>query len=433
MNDQTNAVPSGHKRVVIIGAGFGGLAAAKALADEPVEVIIIDRRNHHLFQPLLYQVATAGLNPSDIAQPIRHILAKQENCQPLLADVTDVDTAQQSVTTSAGPVLYDFLILATGATHAYFGHDEWAEYAPGLKTLEDALDIRRRILLAFEQADTIASDDERKRLMTFVVVGAGPTGVEMAGAIREIATQSLRRDFRNIDTTTSQVLLIEAGPAVLPPFPEKLRRSATDQLENLGVEVRTNTKVTDISENGVTTSSGYIPAATVVWAAGVAASPLGAQITSETDRSGRAVVQTDLSLAQHENIFAIGDLAAATDRDGKPVPGVAPAAQQGGEHVAKCIGADLSGSPRPVFVYKDKGSMATIGKSKAVVDLGPRLRFGGRAAWLVWSMVHIMSLIDFRSRFITMTSWNWQYLTGHRGVRLITGDTPHSPEPRFDK
>lgn len=410
------------RRVVIVGAGFGGLAAAKALADAPVDVTIVDRQNHHLFQPLLYQVATAGLNPSDIAQPVRHILAKQANCQPVLADVNDVDTTQQLLSTSVGPLPYDFLVLATGATHAYFGNDEWAQHAPGLKTVEDALDIRRRILLAFERAELAESEDERRRLMTFVVVGAGPTGVEMAGAIREIATETLRNDFRRIDTTKSQVFLIEAGPAVLAPFPEKLQRSATSQLEQLGVEVRTKTRVTDISDAGVTTSEGSIPAATVIWAAGVAASPLGARVASETDRSGRAVVRTDLSLAEHRNIFAIGDVAAATDADGKPVPGVAPAATQGGRHVAACIVADLDGTDRPDFVYNDKGSMATIGRSKAVANLGPRLQFGGRPAWLLWSLVHIMSLIDFRSRLRTMSSWNWQYLTDHRGARLITGN-----------
>lgn len=426
MNDQTSTASARGKRVVIVGAGFGGIAAAKALADAPVEVTIIDRHNHHLFQPLLYQVATAGLNPSDIAQPIRYILAKQTNCHPVLADVTGVDSAEQFVSTTAGPFPYDFLVLATGATHAYFGNDEWATHAPGLKTIEDALDIRRRILLAFERADLTDTDDERKRQMTFVVVGAGPTGVEMAGAIREIATQTLRRDFRRIDTTTSHVLLVEAGPAVLPPFPEKLQRSATRQLEHLGVDVRTDTRVTDISDEGVTTSEGFIPAATVIWAAGVAASPLGAQVATDTDRAGRAVVQTDLSLAEHPNVFAIGDVAAATDANGKLVPGVAPAAEQGGAHVAKCIAADLAGTTRPTFVYKDKGTMATIGRSKAVADLGPKLQFSGTAAWLLWCVVHIWSLIDFRSKIRTMGSWNWQYLTGRRSARLITGDSPHA-------
>lgn len=415
-------------RVVIVGAGFGGIAAAKALADQPVEVTIIDRHNHHLFQPLLYQVATAGLNPSDIAQPVRYILAKQENCHPVLADVTSVDPVEQVVETTTGQIPYDVLILAAGATHAYFGKDEWAEHAPGLKTIEDALNIRRRILLAFERADMAGSEDERTRQMTFVVVGAGPTGVEMAGAIREIATQTLRRDFRRIDTTTAKVQLVEAGPAVLPPFPEKLQRSARAQLENLGVDVRTDTRVTDISEAGVTTPSGFIPTATVIWAAGVAASPLGAEVATETDRAGRVVVETDLSLADHPNVFVIGDLAAVTDSNGEAVPGVAPAAEQGGEHVARCIAADLAGTARPAFVYTDKGSMATIGRSKAVADLGPRLQFSGTPAWILWCVVHIWSLIDFRSKVRTMGSWNWQYLTGQRSARLITGNAPHAPK-----
>ncbi len=414
-------------RVVIVGAGFGGITAAKALAEVPVDVTIVDRQNHHLFQPLLYQVATAALNPSDIAQPIRYILANQENCQPVLANVIGVDTSEQFVDTTAGQISYDFLILATGATHAYFGKDEWAVHAPGLKTIEDALDIRRRILVAFERADLEDPGDERDRQMTFVVVGAGPTGVEMAGAIREIATQTLRRDFRRIDTTTAKVLLLEAGPAVLPSFPAKLQRSATAQLRTLGVDVRTDTRVIDISAAGVSTTNDFIPSATVIWAAGVAASPLGAEVAATTDRAGRVVVTTDLSLDDNPNVFAIGDLAAVTDGEGKMVPGVAPAAEQGGEHVARCIDADLNGQERPVFVYNDKGSMATIGRSKAVAALGPRLQFGGTPAWLLWSLVHIWSLIDFRSKVRTMGSWTWQYLTGRRSARLITGTDPQTP------
>lgn len=431
MNNMTNAAQdrSEHRpHVVIIGAGFGGLAAAKALAEAEVDITIIDRHNHHLFQPLLYQVATAGLNPSDIAQPVRHILAKQANCQPVLAEVSGVDLAGLVVHTSVGEFSCDYIVLATGATHAYFGHDGWAEHAPGLKSIDDALDIRRRILLAFERAELAESDEERRRQMTFVVVGAGPTGVEMAGAIREIATQTLHRDFRKIDTTVSDVLLVEAGPAVLAPFPEKLQLAATRQLEHLGVDVRTNTMVTDISAEGVSTSAGYIPTATVVWAAGVAASPLGADVAEETDRSGRAVVTPDLSVAEHPRVFAIGDVAAASNPDGSPIPGVAPAAEQGGEHVAACIGADMDGRQRPDFRYKDKGSMATIGRSKAVADLGPKLQFSGTPAWLLWCLVHVWSLIGFRSRLRTMGSWNWQYLTGQRGARLITGDSPHAVE-----
>lgn len=412
------------QQVVIVGGGFGGLAAAKALDGAAVDITLIDRRNHHLFQPLLYQVATAGLNPSDIAQPIRQILADQANCQAMLADVTGVNTASREVETAAGSIPYDVLILATGATHTYFGNDAWADHAPGLKTLEDALDIRRRILLAFERAETTDDRTERDRLMTFVVVGAGATGVEMAGAIREIAALTLRSDFRRIDTTASRVILVEAGPAVLPPFPEKLQRSASEQLHKMGVEVHTETRVTDITNTGVTTSAGFLPAATVIWAAGVAASPLGGAVVDETDRAGRVVVGPDLSLAGHPEIFAIGDLAAATDSQGTPVPGVAPAAEQGGKHAAACIRADLAGTPRPLFTYNDKGSMATIGKSKAVANLGPRLQFGGFAAWLLWGVVHIWSLVGFRSRARTMTTWIWQYLTGDRNARLITGDLP---------
>ncbi len=409
--------------VVIVGAGFGGLAAAKALAETDVEVTIIDRSNHHLFQPLLYQVASAGLNPSDIAQPIRKILAKQKNCHPVLAEVTAVDKAAKRVETTAGPFDYDYLIVATGATHAYFGNDHWEDHAPGLKTIEDALTIRRRTLLAFEKAEVTKSDEERERLMTFVVVGAGPTGVEMAGAIREIATRTLHQDFKNIDTTTeSQVILIEAGPAVLPPFPPKLQQSATNQLASMAVDIRTDTMVTDIDEGGVTTTMGYIPAGTVVWAAGVSASPLGEELGGETDRSGRAMVRKDLSLAGYDNVFAIGDVASVIDGEEKSVPGVAPAAEQGGEHVAACIEADLAGVARPTFVYNDKGSMATIGRSKAVAMIGEKIQFGGYAAWALWGLVHVASLIGFRSKLRTMSSWAWQYVTDQRNARLITGD-----------
>ena len=416
-------VSDGTPKVLIIGAGFGGLAAAKALADEPVDVTLIDRSNHHLFQPLLYQVATAVLNPSDIAQPIRRILAKQDNCHPVLAEVTSVDRDAQRVETTVGPFDYDYLILATGAKHAYFGNDHWEEHAPGLKTIEDALTIRRNMLLAFERAEVAETAEERERLMTFVVVGAGPTGVEMAGAIREIATRTLHKDFNRIDTMTeSQVLLVEAGPAVLPPFPPKLQQSATNQLAKMAVDIRTDTMVTDIDENGVTTTTGYIPAGTVVWAAGVSASPLGGALGGETDRSGRAVVETDLSLSGYPNIFAIGDVAAVTDGEGKSVPGVAPAAEQGGEHVAAAIVADLAGSERPIFVYSDKGSMATIGRSKAVAMLGDKVQFGGYLAWALWGLVHVASLIGFRSKFRTMSSWMWQYITDQRSARLITGD-----------
>ncbi len=410
----------GRPHVVIVGCGFGGLAATKALADVDVDITVIDRENHHTFQPLLYQVASAGLNPSDIAQPIRHIVRKQANVKVLLDEVVGVDLDGRKVTTNDDSIGYDYLVIATGATHSYFGNDGWAEFAPGLKSIDDALDIRRRILIAFERAESSTDPVERERLTTFVVVGAGPTGVELAGAVKEIATKALRDDFRRIDTTSSRVVLIEAGPRVLGAFTEKLSASAEQQLVKLGVEVQTSTPVTNIDADGVTTAAGTIPAATVLWAAGVAASPLGQSVTDRADRAGRVPVRPDLSVKADDHVVVIGDLAAVTSQD-EVVPGVAPAATQGGQHVARCIDADLSKSERPIFVYKDKGSMATIGRSKAVAYLGPKLQFGGYFAWLVWWAVHIISLIDFRSKVSAMSSWGWQYLTGQRVARLITG------------
>jgi NADH dehydrogenase len=400
-------VTEGRPHVVIVGCGFGGLAATRALADTDVDITLIDRENHHTFQPLLYQVASAGLNPSDIAQPIRHIVRKQNNVRVRLAEVTGIDLDAQAVLTADAAFTYDHLVLAAGATHSYFGNNNWAEFAPGLKSIDDALDIRRRILLAFEQAENTADVAERERLMTFVIVGAGPTGVELAGAVKEIATKS-------------RVVLVEAGPRVLGAFTEKLSASAERQLAKLGVDVQLSTPVIAIDEHGVTTEAGIIPAATVLWGAGVAASPLGRAVTGDADRAGRVPVRADLSIEGHPEVFVIGDLAAAQSA-GKAVPGVAPAATQGGQHVARCIAADLAGNSRPVFRYKDKGSMATIGRSKAVAYLGPKLQFGGYFAWLVWWVVHIMTLIDFRSKTSAMTNWGWQYLTGQRVARLITG------------
>lgn len=373
---------SDRPHVVVVGCGFGGLAATQSLADADVEVTVIDRENHHTFQPQLYQVASAGLNPSDIAQPIRHVIRKQKNARVLLDEVISVDLEAQTVVTLDDTVSFDYLVLATGATHSYFGNDAWVPFAPGLKTIDDALEIRRRILLAFERAEVTEDHAERERLMTFVVVGAGPTGVELAGAVKEIATKTLRADFRSIDTTTSRVILIEAGPRVLAAFPEKLSASAERQLTKLGVEVRTSSPVTNIDADGVATEEEVIAAATVLWGAGIAASPLGRNVSHEVDRSGRVPVTPELTLESHPNVFVIGDLAAMTS-DGEVVPGVAPAAQQGGRHVARCIQADLAQASRPTFSYKDKGSMATIGRSKAVADLGPRMQFGGYLAWLV--------------------------------------------------
>lgn len=413
--------------VIVVGCGFGGLAATQALAEVECDVTVIDRENHHTFQPLLYQVASAGLNPSDIAQPIRHVVRKQKNARVLLDEVVHIDLEAQTIATTDDTVSFDYLVLATGATHSYFGNDAWQTFAPGLKTVDDALEIRRRILLAFERAEATDDAVERERLMTFVVVGAGPTGVELAGAVKEIATKTLRADFRAIDTTKSRVVLVEAGSRVLAAFPEKLSASAERQLVKLGVEVHTSSPVINIDARGVeiqgdaaAAATEFITAATVLWGAGIAASPLGRSVSAELDRAGRVPVSPELTLTQHPNVFVIGDLAAVTS-DGKPVPGVAPAAQQGGRHAARCIEADLSGSPRPTFSYKDKGSMATIGRSKAVADLGPRLRFGGYLAWLVWWAVHILTLIDFRSKASAMASWGWQYATGQRIARLITG------------
>ncbi len=409
-------------RVVIVGAGFGGLQAAKRLADVDVEVIIIDRRNHHLFQPLLYQVASAGLNPSDIAQPIRQILRDQANCTVMLGEVTGVDLPGRTVTADGRTVNFDYLVLATGATHAYFGNDEWERHAPGLKSIEDALDIRARILKAFERAELAEGAEQRELHMTFAIVGAGPTGVELAGAVKEIAMRTLRDDFRNIDTGSASVILVEAGPAVLPTFSPKLSKSAERQLKKLGVEVRTNTRVTNIDRDGVDTDQGRIPTRTVLWAAGVAASPIGSLVSSETDRSGRVPVTEHLHIQGHDRVFVIGDLAAVVDEAGANVPGVAPAAEQAGEHVAQSITADLAGRPRLPFRYVDKGSMATIGRSKAVVQVGDRVQFGGYVAWVIWWLVHIWSLVGFRNRLRTMAGWGWQYWTGHRQARLITND-----------
>lgn len=418
-------------KVVVVGAGFGGLEAAKALADLDVDVTLIDKRNHHTFQPLLYQVATAGLNPSDIAQPIRQIIGLQENCRVLLAEVVDVDPTRrtlgyvrptsrtQTTQRSVEWMEYDYLIVATGATHAYFGNDNWAPLAPGLKTVEDALDIRRRILLAFERAEATSDPIEQRRHTTFVVVGAGPTGVELAGAIQEIATQTLRGQFRSFDTSSSRVVLVEAGPRVLPTFTEKLSKSAEKQLRNLGVEVWTGRPVTGVDAEGVDIGDGRIPASTVLWAAGVAASPLGRMLSDDCDRAGRVPVTSSLTLPAADDVFVIGDLAAAVDADGVAVPGVAPAAQQGGLHAVACIEADLTGRPRPEFHYKDKGSMATIGRSSAVAHVFG-LQISGYVAWVVWWLVHIWSLVGFRSRATVMVGWAWQYLTRRRDARLIT-------------
>jgi len=415
-----SAVP----RVVIIGGGFAGLNAAKALGRVPVEITIVDRRNFHLFQPLLYQVAAAALNPSDIAYPIRSVFRGQKNVTGvLLAEAIGLEVDEKAVTLDDGSkVQYDYLILATGATHSYFGHDEWADLALGLKTLEDALTMRQRVLAAFEKAER--DPDHVERLLTFVVIGGGPTGVELAGALVEIAVHSLGDEFDVIDPARARVILVEGAPHVLPVYPEDLSESARHQLETLGVEVVTGTLVSEIDADGVTLSSGRrIDAGTVLWAAGVQASPLGAQLGVETDRSGRVPVEPDLSVPGHPEVFVTGDLALFPD-----VPGVAPAAMQMGRHAGRMIAADVAGGERTVFRYRNKGSLATIGRARAVADFG-RLRFGGFLAWGSWLAIHIFYLIGFRNRFFVLVSWAWSYITFRRGARIITG-VPRLPGPR---
>lgn len=410
----------GRRRVVIVGGGFGGLAAARGLAaTDDVDITLVDRRNHHLFQPLLYQVATAGLNPADIARPIRTILAAQQNVAVLLDEVVAVDRSARTITTASGRLLeYDYLILAAGSRHSYFGHPEWEQDAPGLKTVEDALEIRRRVLLAFERAERTDDADERMANLTFVVVGGGPTGVETAGAIAEIAFMALTKEFRAIDPATARVVLLEGADRLLLAYSPGLSEKALRQLEALGVEVRLQVLVTDIDARSVTTSDGSISARTVVWAAGNQASPLGAMLDAEVDRAGRVVVADDLSVPGDPSVFVIGDMAQAHSA-GSVVPGVAQGAIQGGTHAALAITADLAGKPRPVFRYRNKGELATIGRSSAVGQIG-RIRLSGWTAWMSWGAIHLFFLIGFRSRLLVLFSWGWNYLTFQRGSRLIT-------------
>lgn len=406
--------------VVILGAGFGGLYAARELKDAPVRVTVIDRRNHHLFQPLLYQVATAGLSPGDIAYPIRSVLRHQKNTEVLLAEAVAIDTERQCVQLRDGEVSYDYLIVATGATHSYFGHDEWEESAPGLKTLEDALEIRRRILLAYERAEREPDPARRAMLLTFVIVGGGPTGVEMAGAIAEIARKVLVEDFRVIDPRESRIVLVEAGPRILSAYPEDLSQKAAESLHNMGVEVRTHTAVTGIEAEMVHLGEESLPAGTTIWAAGVAASPLAQSLQVPLDRAGRVSVAPDLSLPGRPNVFVIGDLALFTHQTGKPLPGVAPTALQQGRHAAQNILRRVRGQAPTPFHYLDKGSLATIGRAHAVAQIG-KVKLSGFAAWLLWLLVHILFLIGFRNRFIVMAQWTWGYLSMQKAARLITG------------
>jgi NADH dehydrogenase len=414
-------------RVVIIGAGFGGLTAARRIAQLPVQVTVLDRRNHHIFQPLLYQVATAGLSPGEIATPIRSILKDYSNIEVLLEEVVDFKLDHKQIITKEQTLDYDFLVIAAGATHAYFGHDEWEPLAPGLKMIEDALEIRRRVLLAFELAErnaerqrTQQSNDADQSLLQFVVIGAGPTGVELAGTLAEIAHHALNEEFRHIDPRKTRILLIEGGPRVLPAYSEELSRKAEAQLRRLGVEVRNSHLVTHIEPGAVWVGDERIASPVVLWAAGVAASPLGQKLGVPIDRAGRVLVRPDLSIPGHSEVFVIGDLAALNDEAGNLLPGVAQVAIQQGNCVAETIARDLRNQPRRNFHYHDKGSLATIGRAAAVAQIG-KFEFSGYFAWLAWLFIHILFLIGFRNRLMVMIQWGWSYLTYERGARLITG------------
>jgi NADH dehydrogenase len=417
--------PSNRPHVVIVGAGFGGLAAAKRLAGREVDVTLVDRRNHHVFQPLLYQVATAALSPADIAGPIRATFSRAANIRVVLDEVTDVKASSRRVELKSGTRLdYDWLILATGARHSYFGHEEWSAYAPGLKSIEDALAIRRKILLALEQAETTTDARRRKALLTFVVIGGGPTGVEMAGAIAELARRSVSRDFRSITPECSRVILIEAGERVLSTFPAELSEAAERSLEQLGVDVRVGAPVRDIGEDFVNWHDELIFTGTIVWAAGVAASPAADWLGADRDPNGRVFVERDLRVSGHQNIFAIGDTANALGGHGRSLPGVAPVAKQQGRFVADLILGRRSGE----FTYRDFGNLATIGRSSAVIYMG-NVRLSGFIAWLVWSVAHVWFLIGFRSRLAVTINWLWNYLTYQRSARLITGEVATAAQP----
>lgn len=418
------AAPSAEHRphIVIVGAGFGGLSAAKGLAGVAADVTLIDRKNHHLFQPLLYQVATAGLAPNQIATPVRTIVRHQANTRAILAEVSGVDLARKLIVTGGRRTPFDILVLATGATHAYFGHDEWAAHAPGLKSLEDAVELRRRVLTAFEAAEMACDPAEKQRLLTFAVIGAGPTGVEMAGAIAELAHRALTRDFRAVRDARARVLLIEAGERVLPTFRPDLSAYAARALAKLGVELKLGSAVSAMDDQGLMAGAERIEAATVIWAAGVRASPAARWLGIEPDRAGRVAVQPDLSIAGAPDVFVIGDTASVVGADGRPVPGVAPAAKQQGEYVARVIKARLAGRAGPgPFRYSDFGSLATVGRRAAVVQLG-RFQLRGTLAWLFWCVAHIYFLVGFRNRIQVGLDWLWSYLTFERGARLITGE-----------
>jgi NADH dehydrogenase len=415
--------PADAHRVVILGAGFGGLECARALARAPVAITLVDRHNHHLFQPLLYQVATAALSPGDIAWPIRAVFRRRANVSVLMANVTGVDAEARLVrTTETAPIPYDTLVLATGATHSYFGRDAWARHAPGLKTIEDATAIRRRLLLAFERAELTADAAERRRLLTFVVIGGGPTGVELAGAMVELARAAVAGEFRRFDPRGARVVLLEAGPRLLPSFPETLAAYAHRALERMGVQVLVGTRVTDVDAGGVQCGEERIAASTIVWAAGVVASPAASWVAAARDRAGRILVAPDLALPGRPEILAVGDTVAAADAEGRPVPGNAPAAKQMGRHAARVIAARVAGRAAPgAFAYRHHGDLATIGRRAAVVEMH-RLRLTGLVAWWFWGIAHVWYLIGFRSRVVVSFEWLWSYLTFQRGARLITGE-----------
>lgn len=420
---------SGLPHLVVIGGGFAGLWATRALAWSPLRITLVDRSNHHLFQPLLYQVATAGLSAPDIAAPLRHILRRQRNVEVRLAEVSAVDPQARSVSLADGNQLhYDYLLLASGATHAYFGNDAWAAHAPGLKSLDDALDLRRKLLLAFERAEACSDPEARAAWLDFAIIGGGPTGVELAGTLAEIARHTLRDQFHNIDPASARVRLLEAGPRVLASFPPDLSDKARRQLERLGVEVSTGVPVTAIDAGGYRLGEVYVPARTVVWAAGVAASPLARCLGVPLDRAGRVAVEPDLSVPGHPEVFVAGDLAALKQADGSPVPGVAPAAKQMGSHVARALQARLQGAPARPFRYRDFGNLATIGRMAAVVDLRG-LRFSGAPAWWFWLAAHVFFLIGFRNRVVVLINWAWAYWSRQRTARIILGRSRGGPAP----
>jgi NADH dehydrogenase len=405
--------------VVIIGGGFGGLEAAKKLGGAPLQLTVIDRTNHHLFQPLLYEVATAALSPADIAAPIRAVLTKHENIEVILAEVQSIDVVTKTVKTAEREITYDYLILATGARHSYFGNDEWEKIAPGLKSLEDAVEIRRRLLMAFEFAEKIEDETARRAAMTFAIIGGGPTGVEMAGAIAEIARFTLAKDFHHINPSDARVILIESGDRILGAFPEKLSASALQQLQDIGVEVRTNARATNLTDAGLEIGGEFVPCRVKIWAAGNAASALGKSLGAPLDRAGRVIVNEDLTIPDHPEVQVIGDLAHFAHQAGQPLPGVSPVAMQQGRHAANNVLWMIDGRKPQRFWYWDKGSMATIGRNKAVADLN-FVQFSGRLAWLAWLFVHIMFLVGFRNRVAVLLQWAWAYFTFNKGARLIT-------------